>query len=223
LPSAGVYQLRQSFPLSIKLLSQDTHTHRKDDLLFLLILPVVAWNSLFSSSSLFPPPSRTRRTPKSLRCEIFLSFNRHLPFTNSDTSATMMKTFFVAMALVALAIATGWEIIPLSHDAEVAFDPATWNISNYDPTLYNVTRLPDNPNEANMFLVDPPDEPNRPAPGDNLSTNQTNVDSVLETFEQCNSTGSPLLRPEWCVPSWEHDQTQCNVAYLVPHTPVSLS
>lgn len=132
----------------------------------------------------------------------------------------MMKTFFITMALVALAIAAGYEIIPLSELAEATFDPDSFNISNFDSTLYNVTRLPDNPNEATMSFVDPPDEPNRPA---HLSVNQTNIDLASETFKECNSTGSTLLHPEWCVPSWEHDKSQCNVAYLVPHTPVSSS
>lgn len=124
-----------------------------------------------------------------------------------------MKAFFILLALVGLTFAGPpglWEIIPLTDDAQNSFDPNTFNISTCDKALYNVTRLPDSPDMYNY-------------PDYLALANLTNLDLTSETWEECDRTGSPITHDNWCVPSWEHDESQCNVAYYVPVTPVGLS
>jgi hypothetical protein len=122
-----------------------------------------------------------------------------------------MKAVLILQALMGLTLAGPaglWEIIPLTDEAEASFDPHTFDITTSDKSLYNVTRLPDSPH---MYTY-----PNYTNPA-----NTTNLDLTAETWEECDRTGSPITHNNWCVPSWEHDKSQCNVAYYVPVLPVS--
>lgn len=107
----------------------------------------------------------------------------------------------LTLALVGLASAGLWEIVPLSEEAVTTFNPATFNVHNCSQHLYNVTQLPDS------NWVPPPSD-------------LANVNLAGETFQDCDRAGSLKIHDDYCLR--RNDKTQCNVAYYVPVTPVGV-
>jgi hypothetical protein len=111
-----------------------------------------------------------------------------------------MNPVFTLLAFVALfshaVLATRWEVTPLSNDT----DPAAFNISNYDPALWNVTRLPD-PTHL---------------PGASVPDSDSPGDDDPQFGEECRKSGDWA---DFCVV--DENPTKCNIAVRIPSLPVS--
>jgi hypothetical protein len=97
--------------------------------------------------------------------------------------------------------------VPLNNEADQAFNPQTFDVHNSSKALYNVTLLPDIPGSTATTVY----------PSVNLTTLDLTQD---DPNPACKRLGEPGLHRHWCVPT--NDKSQCNVAYYVSKTPVSL-
>lgn len=99
-----------------------------------------------------------------------------------------MKLASLALALAGLASAgQHWEITPLTEDAMLFFSEQAFDTADYNHTLFNVTKLPEQPSIEQVAVAH---------------------DDV------CDKTGNPKVHPEWCIPT--NDKSQCNAAYYFP-------
>jgi hypothetical protein len=123
--------------------------------------------------------------------QVFLALHHH-----KEASTSNMKQTFAFLALVALfghlALAVRWEIFPLVPTANID----NFNISSYDPAVFNVTRLPDLPSSNGSISASP-------SPAD-------------DPDEECKEEGNNRA---FCV--IEADVTKCNIAVRIPSLPVS--
>ncbi|KAK3943304.1 hypothetical protein QBC46DRAFT_338792 [Diplogelasinospora grovesii] len=100
-----------------------------------------------------------------------------------------------------------WLIKPIFYnESQPILDPATFNISNYDPTYWNVTRLPSLPAHVKARNIEMDRQimssPNELGARDNTS---------------CHDTGNEDDHPGYCVGSDEDGY--CNLAIRIPVIP----
>lgn len=118
-----------------------------------------------------------------------------------------MKFLTLILALTGLTSAVQrWEITPLTDEADQSFDPHTFDFHKCNEALYNVTLLPQISDSTAASAY--------------ASANMTHTDLTEDDHDkECKRLGEPGLQRDWCVPT--NDESQCNIAYYVPKTPVS--